>query len=171
MSKKYLVKSQACFVSLNLERFSVSGVQRGEVSAEVAAGVFYQERRALLAALQLLLSAAAAAGPEAAGGAAPVVHRFVGTLLAERRGGRSALLSRLLDLVQVCPDCWALVRVCSECWVLFGCVSTAGRCLGVYEKSMLLVHRVVAMPGVNPPCMHVGNIGLDSYIDCLRLVT
>lgn len=80
------------------------------MSAEVAAGVFYQERRALLAALKLLLSAAAA-GPDAAGGpATPVVHQFVGSLLAERRGGRSALLSRILSLVQVFSDCWAFFR-------------------------------------------------------------
>lgn len=74
--------------------------QRGEVSAEVAAGVFYEERRALLAALLALL-AAAAEGAEAGGGAArSAVQRWVGGLLGERQGARSALLARLLELIQ-----------------------------------------------------------------------
>ena len=70
----------------------------------MAAGVFFQERRALLTALKMLL-AAAAAGPEAAAAApaAAVAQRFVSDLLGERRGARSALLARLLELVQVLP--------------------------------------------------------------------
>ena len=47
---------------------------------------------------------AAAEGAEAGGGAArPAVQRWVGGLLGERRGACSALLARLLELIQARP--------------------------------------------------------------------
>jgi hypothetical protein len=78
-------------------------MQSGEVSPEVAAGVFYQERRALLSSLTFLLTAAAA-GPldsEDATGPTALVAQFVGELLAERCNGSPAVVSRLLTLIKV----------------------------------------------------------------------
>lgn len=84
-------------------------IQRGEVSAEVAAGIYFLERRALLAALRRLLQAAAAAPADAAAApeVAEAVAGFAEKLLQQRQDGRPALVARLMTLVQVRIAWWS----------------------------------------------------------------
>ena len=81
-------------------------LQSGEVTAEVAAGVYFQERRAVLLALRRVLQAAAAAAAGLAPDVADCVAAFACGLLEQRRDGRAALVGRLLTLVQVRGPSW-----------------------------------------------------------------
>jgi hypothetical protein len=76
-------------------------VQRGEVAAEVAAGLYFEERRALVAALHRLLQVHVLPGSELTADVADTIIRFNHGLLSARTSGRSILVSRLIELVAV----------------------------------------------------------------------
>ena len=94
--------------------------KRGDASADVAAGIFFDERRALVTVLHALLEAMAVGGPTAGGGdedgtdvatATAVAEAFVSDLLLVTDGGptpaatahgphKSSLIARLCELVR-----------------------------------------------------------------------
>jgi len=76
------------------------GAQRGEATAEAAAGLFLEERRALVAALHRLLQAQALPAADAEPALAAALAAFNADLLGARAGGRSVLLSRLIELIK-----------------------------------------------------------------------
>lgn len=76
-------------------------LQRGEVSAEVAAGLYFEERRALAAALHRLLQVHVLPGAELPPEVAEAIVHFNHGLLSARSNGRSILVSRLIDLITV----------------------------------------------------------------------
>jgi hypothetical protein len=82
--------------------------QRGEVAAEVAAGVYFEERRGLVAALHRLLQVQALPAPEEQPAeVAEAVARFNEDLLMLRSQGRSLLVTRLMELIAVsAPPSW-----------------------------------------------------------------
>ena len=73
--------------------------QRGEVAAEVAAGVYFEERRGLVATLHRLLQVLP--GTEEGLDVADAVVDFNSDLLRLRSQGRSVLLTRLIELIAV----------------------------------------------------------------------
>ena len=79
----------------------VLGAQRGEVAAEVAAGVYFEERRGLVGALHRLLQVQALPGPEPSPEVANVIAQFNNGLLSLRSNKRSLLVSRLIELIGV----------------------------------------------------------------------
>ena len=78
--------------------------QRGEASAEVAAGLWLEQRRALVGALHRLLQAQALPAADAPPALAAALAAFNADLLGERAGGRSVLLGRLIDLLKARAD-------------------------------------------------------------------
>lgn len=77
--------------------------QRGEVSAEVAAGLYYEERRALLGTLWRLLQARVLESGEQPQhvGLHRVLQHFCEQLLGAGPDGRLPFLGRLLHLIKV----------------------------------------------------------------------
>ncbi|KAK9838304.1 hypothetical protein WJX81_003260 [Elliptochloris bilobata] len=74
--------------------------ERGEATAEVAAGLWLEERRALVGALHRLLQAQALPSPDVPPALAAALAAFNANLLGQRAGGRSVLLGRLIDLIK-----------------------------------------------------------------------
>ena len=72
------------------------------MAAEVAAGVYFEERRGLVAALHRLLQVQALPAPEEQPAeVAEAVARFNEGLLMLRSQGRSLLVTRLMELIAV----------------------------------------------------------------------
>ena len=88
--------------------------QRGEASAEVAAGLWLEQRRALVGALHRLLQSQALPAADAPPALAAALAAFNADLLGERAGGRSVLLGRLIDLLKA----RAGTHVCANAAVL-----------------------------------------------------
>lgn len=76
-------------------------MQRGEATAEVAAGLFLEERRALVGSLHRLLQAQALPTADIPAPLAAALAAFNADLLGQRMGGRTVLLARLIDLIKV----------------------------------------------------------------------
>ncbi|KAK9829639.1 hypothetical protein WJX72_007011 [[Myrmecia] bisecta] len=74
--------------------------ERGQVSAEAAAGIYFEERRALLATLWTLLQATALPAQDLDDSVNQMITDFVLDLLAQRINGHAQLLTRLIDLVK-----------------------------------------------------------------------
>ena len=85
-------------------RCKVPCLQRGEVSAEVAAGVYFEERRGLVGALHRLLQVQALPGPDPPQDVSNVIVNFNNGLMSLRANGRSLLVSRLIELIGVGLD-------------------------------------------------------------------
>ena len=79
-------------------------VQRGDVTAEAGAGIYFTERRALVEALHHLLQLEALPDADAPPETQAAVKSFLGPLLLQESGGRSALLTRLIELIRVSPQ-------------------------------------------------------------------
>lgn len=88
-------------VDMVYDENAFDGVQRGEVAAEVAAGVYFEERRGLVGALHRLLQVQALPGPEPSPEVANVIAQFNNGLLSLRSNERSLLTSRLIELIGV----------------------------------------------------------------------
>ena len=88
----------------NAQIVSIPCLQRGEVSAEVAAGVYFEERRGLVGALHRLLQVQALPGPDPPQDVSNVIVNFNNGLLSLRANGRSLLVSRLIELIGVGLD-------------------------------------------------------------------
>ncbi len=76
-------------------------MQRGDVTAEAGAGIYFTERRALVEALHHLLQLEALPDADAPPDTQAAVKSFVDSLLSRESGGRSALLARLIELIGV----------------------------------------------------------------------
>lgn len=85
-------------------------LQRGEVAAEVAAGVYFEERRGLVGALHRLLQVQALPGPEPSQEISAVIAQFNDGLLSLRANGRSLLVSRLIELIGVSVPYYLLTK-------------------------------------------------------------
>lgn len=76
-------------------------LQRGDVTAEAGAGIYFTERRALVEALHHLLQLQALPDAEAFQDIQIVVKTFVEALLAQTSGGQSTIIARLVELIGV----------------------------------------------------------------------
>lgn len=76
-------------------------LQRGDVTAEAGAGIYFAERRALAEALHHLLQMEAMPDADAPADIQTAVKLFVESLLSQMSGGRSTLITRLIELIGV----------------------------------------------------------------------
>ena len=76
-------------------------MQRGDVTAEAGAGIYFTERRALVEALHHLLQLEALPDADASPDTQAAVKSFLDSLLSQESGGQSTVLARLIKLIGV----------------------------------------------------------------------
>lgn len=88
----------------------------GEVSAESAAGIFFEERRALLSVLHLALQTQALPPDDGVDTAVmAALCSFNDTLLAHEADGGSRMLKHIVHLIKVPPELLLVVVLLSRC--------------------------------------------------------
>lgn len=113
------------------------GAQRGEVAAEVAAGVYFEERRGLVGALHRLLQVQTLPGPEPSPEVANVIMQFNNGLLSLRSNECSLLVSRLIELIGV-GECHGILCMPVHKYTSLPCGTVRGQVFHITTLDKLL---------------------------------